>query len=310
MNREFRRVSLLIAVVVVSATVPASPQMAQPANPGFEEGELGAVPSGWLVSWQWPAGTQFKPAATETAFARLVNHGCRTGTRCAMLTGSAAGSTQPAGNLMQSLPLEPSRRRFFRLAGWMRAEGAGTRVQMWMRFERADGSTAFLDNGDTKRVVSPYFLSQRIESTVGADVTRIVFGFVLFGGGIGWVDDVELESFAIPDEKPDEVHGYRTHEFGDSVLLESAFAKYRERRMVRSRSPSAAPEACYRRHAGRSDRRPERLRQIDSRWKGRASSQSSIYRSQRNPTPRWQYLRAAYWASLDMRQKYWCSATE
>ena len=50
------------------------------ANPGFEQGELGGVPTGWFIS----------QVAVKAGFGvKLVDQGCRSG-RCALMTGTPA----------------------------------------------------------------------------------------------------------------------------------------------------------------------------------------------------------------------------
>ena len=153
-------------------------------NPGFEQGELGSVPTGW----------RFPPVAAQAGFAvKLVDQGCRTGARCAMLTGVTPPLAGKFGNLMQSLPAGGYTQRRIRLRAAIRVEGEQTRAQMWLRLDRADNSMAFLENMDSRPVTASEWKTYDIETDVDSDVSRIVFGVILFGGGTAWIDDVSLD---------------------------------------------------------------------------------------------------------------------
>src|SRR5260221_13582810 len=80
------------------------------ANPGFEQGELGGMPTGWFAP----------PMAAQSGFGvKLVDQGCRTG-RCAMMTGAANPPANIFGNVVQSLAANAytlRRIRPFRLPG-------------------------------------------------------------------------------------------------------------------------------------------------------------------------------------------------
>ena len=177
LNTQFPRwLSSLIWIASTSAFAQVSP-----ANPGFEIGSLGIAPPGWSVNTRGGFG------------AVLVDQGCRTGQHCAMITGSTNPGANVFGNLMQSIPAEGYNQRRIRLRSAIRVEGADTRAQMWLRLDRADNSMAFLENMGTRPVKSPEWNTYDIETDVGADVSRIVFGVMLFGAGNAWVDDVSIE---------------------------------------------------------------------------------------------------------------------
>jgi C-terminal processing protease CtpA/Prc len=153
-------------------------------NPGFEQGELGSVPTGW----------SFPPAAAQAGFAvKLVDQGCPSGARCAMLTGVTPPPADKFGNLMQTLPAGGYTQRRIRLRAAIRVEGVQTRAQMWLRLDRADNTVAFLEDMGSRPVTASEWNIYDIETDVGFDVSRIVFGVLLFGGGTAWVDDVSLD---------------------------------------------------------------------------------------------------------------------
>jgi C-terminal processing protease CtpA/Prc len=158
------------------------------ANPGFEQASADGVPSGWFVP----------PVVAEAGFkAKVVDEGCRTG-RCAMITRVANPPENIFGNLMQSLPAAGYTLHRVRLRAAIRvAQPSGgppdTRSQMWLRLDRADNSMAFLENMDRRPIRSSEWNTYDIETDVPEDVSRFAFGFMLFGAGSVWVDDVSLE---------------------------------------------------------------------------------------------------------------------
>jgi C-terminal processing protease CtpA/Prc len=168
------------------------------ANPGFEQGESGGAPAGWVV----PA------AAANAGFGvKLEDTGCRTGARCAMMTGAANAPANIFGNLMQSLPASGYTLRRIRLRAAIRVEGAQTHAQMWLRLDRADRSMAFLENMGNRPVTSSEWKTYDIEANVPEDVAQLVFGVILFGGGTAWVDDVSLDILGeIRKDKTEEPH--------------------------------------------------------------------------------------------------------
>jgi C-terminal processing protease CtpA/Prc len=164
------------------------------ANPGFEQGEVGSAPAGWVVP----------RAGADAGFGvKLVDRDCRTGDRCAMMTGAANAPANIFGNLMQALPAAGYTLRHIRLRAAIRVVGAQTHAQMWLRLDRADHSMAFLENMGNRPVTSSEWKTYDIETNVPEDVAQLVFGVILFGGGTAWVDDVSLDIL-------DEIHKDKT----------------------------------------------------------------------------------------------------
>jgi C-terminal processing protease CtpA/Prc len=182
------------------------------ANPGFEEGEVGVVPTGWaLPSMLAQAGFT----------AKLVDRGCRTG-RCAMLTGIATPPPNMFGNLMQSISADGYKLRRIRLRAAMRVEGMQTRGQMWLRLDRDDRTMAFLENMGRNPVTSPEWKTYDIVTDVPEDVSHIALGFMVFGPGNVWVDDASLE--VIGEIRKDKVEPARPLT-ARAVINLTAFAK-------------------------------------------------------------------------------------
>src|SRR6266851_3458808 len=138
-------------------------------NPGFEDGDLAGVPNGWHIP----------KVATDAGFtAKLVDQGCRTGARCAMITGAANAPENMFGNLIQTLPAAGYTLHHIRLRAAIRVEGRQTRAQMWLRLDRADHSMAFLENMGNRPVVSADWNTYDIETDVDEDVSQLVFGIM------------------------------------------------------------------------------------------------------------------------------------
>ena len=171
-------------VIVALSLAAAALAQVKPTNPGFEVGELGQVPPGWFVPQM----------VSQAGFAvKLVDQGCRSGARCAMLTGVVNHPLNIFGNIVQTLPATGYTLRRVRLRSAIRVKGEQTRAQMWLRLDRADNTMAFLENMSGRPITSPEWNTYDIETDVPEDVSRIGFGVMLFGGGNAWVDDVSLD---------------------------------------------------------------------------------------------------------------------
>ncbi len=173
-------VTLKPLVILLAAVASAQ---VQPANPGFEQGEIGGKPAGWFMP----------RAASDAGFGvKLVDQGCRTG-RCVMLTGKENLPPNLFGNIMQTIPAAGYTLHRIRLRAAVRVEGPGTRAQMWLRLDRADGSMAFLENMGSRPIYSAEWKTYDIEADVPEEIASMALGVMLFGPGTAWVDDVSLE---------------------------------------------------------------------------------------------------------------------
>jgi CHAT domain-containing protein/uncharacterized protein HemY len=170
--------ALFLAFLTLTGVAQAQTKV---ANPGFEEGGVGSVPSGWIVQ-KLVRGFEVK----------LTDKGCRSGTRCAMMTGVANPGGAP-GNLIQILPAAGYTLHRIRLLSAIRVEGEQTHAQMWLRLDRADNTPVFFENMVYRPVTSSQWNTYDIEADVADDVSQIVFGVMLFGGGTAWVDDISLD---------------------------------------------------------------------------------------------------------------------
>jgi C-terminal processing protease CtpA/Prc len=162
-------------VLVIGGCLSAQVKL---ANPSFEAGAVGGPPVGWNGG-----GGGFTIDVTD--------QGCRTG-RCAVMAGSET-LTAPFGNLSQAFSTDGYRLRQIRFRAAVRVAGEGTRAQLWLRLDRADGSVVFLENMSMRPITSAEWREYDIATAVPTDASRMIVGVLQFGPGKAWVDDVSLE---------------------------------------------------------------------------------------------------------------------
>lgn len=183
---------LLVCLLLAASTANAQTPV---VNGGFEQGQTGGVPPGWFLP---------KMLADAGFTVRTADQGCRTGARCAVITGVENPPQNLFGNLMQNLPAAGYASRRIRLRAAIRIEGPRTHAQMWLRLDRADNSMAFLENMGARPITSQEWQTYDIEADAGADVARVAFGVMIFGPGKAWVDDVSLETAGEVRQEPAE----------------------------------------------------------------------------------------------------------
>jgi C-terminal processing protease CtpA/Prc len=180
MTTTFR--SLLLAALALAAPLaPASAQSA-PANPGFEEG----APT--LTAWA------FRPQPSyEFALDSVDAH---EGRWAARLTGQGGEAPPNAfGNLLQRVDAAPYRGRRVRYRAWVRTALTAGRAGLWMRVDRADGTTGFFDRMDARPITGRTGWTQYdIVGEVAPDAQAIYVGLLVIGQGPAWVDAASLEA--------------------------------------------------------------------------------------------------------------------
>jgi C-terminal processing protease CtpA/Prc len=176
---------LRLAPVLAQPTSPAAPPL---ANPGFEEGETGQAPPGWVVP---PPGL----AAGYTI--RLAEEKPEAGRRCLEIALPGVSQDSRAfGNAMQSLDAKPLRGQRVRFSAAARVEGAAGaagKAQLWMRVDREKGQPGFFDNMGDRPVASATWARYEIVGDVAADAESLHLGFFLPGGGRAWLDSATFE---------------------------------------------------------------------------------------------------------------------
>jgi C-terminal processing protease CtpA/Prc len=100
--------------------------------------------------------------------------------------------------IVQSFDATRFRGKRVRLRSAIRTEGNNKgRAQMWLRVDRKTEKgaalTGFFDNMDDRPVVSDRWGYYTIDGIVSSDAATLNIGFLLYGSGKTWVDDVSIE---------------------------------------------------------------------------------------------------------------------
>jgi hypothetical protein len=156
-----------------------------PQNLNFAQGQIGKVPDGWFT----PVGR-----------AALNSQGCRSAACAAIWLDPK--STQPFGNLMQTVDAAPYRGKTVRLRASLRLDAttADDKAQMWFRVDLPNKKVGAFDNMQDRPVQSSNWTSAEIVGKVAADAEKLNFGVISIGKGHAWVDGVTLE--VVPDGTP------------------------------------------------------------------------------------------------------------
>ena len=173
------RMTLIISLLIGFC---APMLMAQPANLGFEEGELGEEPIGWIVP-------------TPGYNATITEEEAKTGKRCSLLASTKGEKKAPFGNLMQSIDATKYRGKRVRLRAAVRAEVTGDEnaAYLWFRVDRLNKTTGFFDNMSDRPIRDKEWKYYEIIAHIHPDAESLNFGLVLRVDGRVWLDDVSLE---------------------------------------------------------------------------------------------------------------------
>lgn len=177
--------ALTLTIALLGWLLPAARATGQvrPENLDFEQGELGRVPTGWIVP-------------TPGYGALLTDQGARQGQRCVLLQSErGAKESAPFGNIMQVVDAGAYRGKLVRLRAAVRVEGARAtdRAQLWLRVDRAGGRMGFFDNMSHRPISESAWRYHEIVGAVVDDAERLNFGLMLIQQGRVWLDDVSLE---------------------------------------------------------------------------------------------------------------------
>ncbi|HEY3242013.1 MAG TPA: S41 family peptidase, partial [Phycisphaerae bacterium] len=158
---------------------------APPANPDFEEGEVGQVPTGWFAPLGARAGYRVE----------LVEDSPRSGKRCVRIV-SEDQTTAPFGNVMQSFAAAEYRGQRVRFRAAVKFEGAAAdgRAQLWLRVDRPDEQRGFFDNMGDRPITDATWRDYEIMGDVAKDAETINLGCMLIGRGRTWLDAVSFEA--------------------------------------------------------------------------------------------------------------------
>jgi C-terminal processing protease CtpA/Prc len=177
-------VFVFVAVLSLGAAAQARFTTAdgKAANLGFEEGEPGKVPVGWMSSVPGFSVSTVEGDAKE-------------GNRFASIRLSHDG-TKPGrfGNLMQVVDAAPYRGHWVRLRAAVRLKHATEdgQAQMWMRVDRPNEQLGFFDNMQDRPITSTEWKYYEISGDIADDAAALNFGVILLGDAEVLVDDVTI----------------------------------------------------------------------------------------------------------------------
>lgn len=179
------------AAVVALLQLVAGPSIAQRvelSNPGFEAGEVGALPQGWTKVAQSSEGFEISAADQMPAG----------GARCLALRylGPQAATRRTWAAVEQGIDAAGMIGKRIRLTGMVRTEatepwGGGA---LWLRITGADGSVLFQNNMRDRLVRDSAWTARALTADVPEGAARIIVGGLLVGGGDGWLDELDLEA--------------------------------------------------------------------------------------------------------------------
>ena len=160
------------------AAPAAAPRLpAAPVNLDFEQGELGQMPAGWMMT-----------AASERAGfgADLTDEQPYQGKTCAVVRGISYGKAPGTATLMQSFDATAYRGQRVRFRAAVRTDDS--RAQLWLAVERPDHRPSFFDNMADRPIASNRWQVYDILGEVAADASRIGIGLTVNGDGRAWID--------------------------------------------------------------------------------------------------------------------------
>lgn len=179
---------LLATVLLVLASAVARAD--GPTNLDFEADEVGAAPTGWIVSRPnlragWSALVRRNVAGREGRCVALARRG-----------GDGGAMGGEFGNLMQQFDAAPFRGKRVVMTAHLRVRADGPpgsgRGQMWLRVDRAGGQAGFFDNMSDRPATEAQWKPYKIVADIDADAAGIAVGFMAFGATL-WIDDVTFE---------------------------------------------------------------------------------------------------------------------
>ena len=165
------------APVAPAAPAAAPPLPAAPVNLDFEQGELGQMPAGWMMT-----------AASERAGfgADLTDEQPYQGRTCAVVRGISYGKAPGTATIMQSFDAAAYRGQRVRFQAAVRTDDS--RAQLWLAVERPDHRPSFFDNMADRPIASNRWQVYDIVGEVAADASRIGIGLTVNGDGRAWID--------------------------------------------------------------------------------------------------------------------------
>ncbi|HEV3076561.1 MAG TPA: hypothetical protein VHB47_19215, partial [Thermoanaerobaculia bacterium] len=177
---------------VTPAAPAAAPRLpAAPVNLDFEQGKLGQMPAGWMMT-----------AASERAGfgADLTDEQPYQGKTCAVVRGISFGKMPGTATLMQSFDAAAYRGQRVRFRAAVRTDDS--RAQLWLAVERPDQRPSFFDNMADRPIASNRWQVYDIVGEVAIDASRIGIGLTVNGDGRAWIDAGAFEVLGPATDAP------------------------------------------------------------------------------------------------------------
>jgi C-terminal processing protease CtpA/Prc len=186
---------------VQERAVETNPPKTPLVNPGFEDGEVGQMPSGWSV----------QPLSQQNGFAAaLTDEQPKSGRYCLVFKSRVGAFTPTPGALDQSIDAAAFRNKRVRLRAAVRTSvtGPGAKAQLWLRVDRQnrDNRTVrgFFDDMSDRPILAREWAYYEIIGDVEEDAERLVLGLRFYGAGKVWMDDVSLEIVGAAEKRVEE----------------------------------------------------------------------------------------------------------
>ncbi len=176
---------------------------------------LGAAPLAGMEEAPVPAGADLTPELDlgfEAASADWRVSGSEVdatvahGGKRSMRMRSAGG--EEYASFRRTLPREPALGKWVRLSGWIRTAGLkdGT-ARLWLRADRGREPVAFDNMEDHALSGDTDWTRVEVAIEVPADATAVLFGGILEGAGMAWVDDLAFTFGEAAAPAPAEISG-------------------------------------------------------------------------------------------------------
>jgi len=187
---------VLIAMTAAASLAAVEPSTVTLRNPGFEPGEAGAPPPGWL----------FPPAVSDAGFrfeasADAPASGPTSGRlwREAVPGGTSAMSQ---GTVLQPLDLTALRGHRVRFSAMLRSGQAGGAAGLWLAVDGPDGEPRAYDGSVDRTPLSADWSRVAVEAYVPVDARSARVGLLLRTDGDVRMDDARVEDLGPADPVP------------------------------------------------------------------------------------------------------------
>lgn len=183
----FRSLLTILLILLPILTGNGQTQSA-PANLDFEADQAGQKVSVWRLN------PVCSPTDSFTSTAESPFQGSFSG----LIKTDGEKTLRDYCIIIQSFDETNFRGKKVRLRSAIRTESNGKgRTQMWFRVDRKTSKgnvlTGFFDNMDDRPITSDKWGYYNIDGIVSNDAVTLNIGFLLYGSGNTWVDDVSLE---------------------------------------------------------------------------------------------------------------------